>query len=177
MKTGKLLCMTFLCAALLCATAASAASTSAGINVSRGQDDSMAYSLNILQKYTPWVDNENIEISPLAEMGAHLWVPEHGDNVFGGYLAPGVRLALHTSAPLQPYLEGSVGGAINTEDEIEDRELGSNVLFRTRGSVGVSFGDSLRHRVQGDYVHYSTWGLTNKNDGYDTYGVSYGYSF
>lgn len=171
--------VTALLIAMLPSAAASAASTSVGVNVSRGQEDSMAYSLNVTQKYSPWVDNENFEITPLAELGAHLWVPDDGDdnNVFGGYLAPGLRIALHTSAPIQPFLEGSVGGAVNSEEEIDKRDLGSHVLFRTRGTVGVSFGDDYRHRVQGDYVHYSTWGLTSTNDGYDTYGVSYGYNF
>lgn len=159
------------------ATVAAAASTSVGLSVSRGQEDSMAYSLNVLQKYEPWVDNENFEISPLAEIGGHLWVPEHDDNVWGAYLAPGLRVALNTSAQFRPYLEGTVGGAINSEDHLENRHLGSHALFRTRGTVGVAFGDGLRHSVRGDYIHYSTWGLTNKNDGYDIYGVSYGYSF
>jgi hypothetical protein len=159
------------------ASAAAAASTSAGVNVSRGQEDSMAYSLNILQKYEPWVDNENLEISPLAEIGGHLWVPEHDDKVWGGYLAPGLRVTLNTSSQIRPFLEGTVGGAVNSEDHLDDRDLGSNALFRTRGTVGVSFGDGHRHTLRGDYVHYSNWGLASKNDGYDTYGVSYGYSF
>lgn len=162
---------------LLAANIASAASTSVGGNVSRGQEDSMSYSLNITQRYEPWIDNSNMSLAPMAEIGGHAWVPDDGDTVWGGFLAPGLRFTLNTSAPIRPFVEGSVGGALNSEDEIDDRELGSNVLFRTRGAVGVSFGDDYRHRIQGDYTNYSTWGLTNTNDGYNTYGVSYGYSF
>ncbi|MDR0339684.1 MAG: acyloxyacyl hydrolase [Desulfovibrio sp.] len=176
MKRLTILCATFL-ALLVSLSPASPADTSAGINVSRGKEDSMAYSLNVMQKYESWIDNENLTLGPLAEIGAHAWVPDHDDTIFGGFLAPGLRLALNTNAQIQPYLEGSVGGALNSKRKIDRLDLGSHALFRSRGTVGLSFGDELRHRIQGDYVHYSTMGLTKENDGYDTYGVSYGYNF
>ena len=171
------------CAALFAllatATASSAASTSVGLGISRGQSDSMAYSLGIKQQYEPWIASDLFELAPLAEIGGHAWVDDDSDadTVWGGYLAPGLRFTLNTDKGIQPYLEASVGGAINSDDEFDNRQLGSHVLFRTRGTVGLAFGEGSRHKLQGDYVHYSTGGITNKNDGYNTYGLSYGYSF
>jgi len=179
MKYAKFLFSSVLLAALLTASAGIAASTTAGIGINRGQSDSMTYALNIKQQYDPWLATEAFELAPLAEIGAHAWVSSHRnvDTLWGGFLAPGLRFTLNTDKNIQPYLEGSVGGAVNNDNTFDDRQLGSHVLLRTRGSVGVAFGDETRHRVQGDYTNYSTGGLTKKNDGYNTYGLSYGYSF
>ncbi|MDR1489802.1 MAG: acyloxyacyl hydrolase, partial [Desulfovibrio sp.] len=167
-----------LAAILAGSSAAFAANTSAGLNVSRGESDSMSYSVNIAQKYDPLLSNSVIDIAPVAEIGGHAWVPKHDTpTVWGGFLAPGVRLTLNTDSFIQPYVEGTVGGEVNSKDKLGDRDLGSNVLFRTRGAVGVSFGEEFRHRIQGEYTNHSTWGITKHNDGNATYGVSYGYSF
>jgi len=179
MKRGTFLFLLALAVTLCAASAAIAASTTLGIGISRGQEDSMAYSLNIKQRYDSWIANDAFELAPLAEIGGHAWVSSHSsvDTVYGGFLAPGLRFTLYTNKNFQPYLEATVGGALNNESKFDKRELGSYLLLRTRGSVGVAFGEEARHRVQGDYTHHSTGGITKKNDGYNTYGISYGYSF
>lgn len=160
------------------ASAVHAESTSVGLNISRGSGDSTAFSLNLMQKYDSWLDSSLFSLTPLAEIGGHVWIPDDdGDNVWGLYVAPGLRFTLFTNTNFRPYLEGSVGGSLNTKKKIDDRKLGSNLLFRTRGSVGITFGETFRHRIQGDYIHYSTWGITDNDAGYNTYGISYGYSF
>lgn len=166
-------------AALFALSPALAATTSVGINVSRGQSDSMAYSLNITQAYEPWISTGVCELTPLAELGGHAWVDDQSgvDTVWGAYLAPGVRFSLFTDKSIRPYIEASVGGAVNSERKMDERDFGSNALFRTRGSIGIQFGEGQNHRIQGDYTHYSTWGITDTDDGYNTYGLSYGYSF
>lgn len=175
----KTLMIALLLSALSFQGAALAASTTIGANISRGQGDSMAYSLSISQMYEPWISTGVCELAPLAEIGAHAWDPDENDDdtVWGGDLGLGLRFTLFTDKVIRPYIEGAVGGAVNSEDSIDGRQLGSHVLFRTRGAVGANFGETYNHKVQGDVVHYSTGGLTNKNDGYTTYGVSYGYSF
>lgn len=171
-----ILAVLFLC---FSAGLAGAASTSVGFGLSRGSSHSTAFTLKLMQKYEPWLETSLFSLSPLAEIGGHAWVPDDGDadTVWGAYLAPGMRFTLHTNTFFQPYLEGSIGGALNTKKKMDERKLGSHALFRTRGSVGVTFGDGFRHRLQGDYIHFSTWGLTDNNAGYNTYGISYGYSF
>lgn len=166
-------------AALLFAQPALAAHTSVGVNASRGQSDSMAYSLNISQSYEPWIAAELCQLAPMAELGGHAWVPDDSDDdtVWGGYLGVGLRFTLFTNNIIRPFLEGTVGGAVNNDDELGSRDFGSHVLFRTRGSVGVNFGNGYQHTVRGDVTHHSTGGLTSTDDGYTNYGVSYGYSF
>lgn len=155
------------------------AQTSVNVNVSKGESSTMVYDLNVKQTYDAWVSNANFELSPFAQLGGHAWVPKHGsdDTVWGGDFTPGLRFALNTSAMLQPFFEGAVGAAINNEKKVGPRELGSHVLFKYRGSVGVSFGESYQHTVRGDYTNHTTLGMTKKDDGFGTYGVSYGYSF
>ena len=164
---------------LLPASSAFAAATSLGVDIARGDSDSMAYSLRVAQKYAPWYSSGLFEIGPSAEVGAQAWVDNKSnvDTVWGAFLAPGLYFTLFTDAPIRPFLAASVGGAVNSEDHMNNRDFGSHVLFRTRGSVGLSFGDEYRHTIQGSYTNYSTWGLTDPNDGYGTYGMSYSYSF
>lgn len=166
-------------ALLAFAGTAQAVSTTVGAKVARGNSDSTAYTINITQSYEPWLVNELFQLTPTAELGGHAWVDDDSDvdTVWGAYLAPGLRFSLFTDAPIQPFLEGSVGGAVNSKSKIDERDLGSRVLIRSRGSLGLAFGDGYRHRVQGDVTNYSTWGITSTDDGYNTYGISYGYSF
>lgn len=160
---------------LFVAGAAWAADTSVGGSVAIGESDTMAYTLRARQSYEPWVSGEAGEIRPTAELGGFAWVGDD-DTVWGGYLAPGLRLTMFTTASFQPYLAASVGGAAVSDEHIESRDLGSPVLFRTQGAVGVQFGESLNHSIQGEYTTYSTWGITD-SDNYSTVGVSYGFSF
>ena len=163
----------------LSASPAFAAATSVGLDVARGDGHSMSYSLRVAQKYAPWFSNSLFELGPSAEIGGHAWVSDksHVDTVWGAFIAPGLYLTMFTDAPIRPFMTASVGGAVNSEDKMDHLDFGSHVLFRTRGSVGVSFGEDFRHSVQGSYTYYSTWGITTPNDGYGSYGLSYSYSF
>ena len=160
---------------LLCGTATAAETTVAG-SVAVGESSSMAYNVNVRQTYEPWFSGEAASLQPLMELSGFAWVGDD-NTVWGASLAPGLRFTMFTTANFQPYLEGSVGGAAISDDELDSRDLGSNVLFRTKGVVGVQFGESMRHSVQGEYTNYSTWGISNTDDGYSTVGVSYGFSF
>ena len=179
MKQATFLFLSILLVTLCAASPGNAASTTIGGSIAWGEDDSMAYALGVKQRYDPWIASEIFEIAPLAEIGGHAWVSNHTgvDTVWGGFLAPGLRFTLNTGKNFQPFLEASVGGALNSASTFDDRQLGSSVLLRTRGSVGVALGPGGQHRIQGDYTNYSTGGLTRKNDGYNTYGISYGFSF
>ena len=171
----RLLSAVLFCLLTFSATA-HASNTSVTGNIGFGDDSTKTYTLSIHQQYEPWFSNSLGELKPTAELGGTYWDNTDG-SLFGAYLTPGVVFTMFTNSSIQPYLAGSVGGILLTEDHIDDRELGSNALFRTKGAVGVQFGDGMQHRIQGDYTHHSTWGLSDKDDGFSTYGVSYGYSF
>ena len=151
------------------------ADTSIGGGIAAGDDSSTAFNLNLRQTYDPFVSNEIFELQPFADVGLHAWTED--DTVWGASLAPGLKMTLFTTAPIQPYMAGSVGGIVLSDDKFDSRDLGSHALFKTQGAVGVQFGEGMHHRVQGEYTNYSTWGISDNDDGYNTYGVSYGYSF
>lgn len=146
-------------------------------SISRGQEDSMAYQLGVTQVYDPWYSSEAFDLTPSLGITGHAWVPDHGDTIWGATIPLGLRFRMNTSAGFRPYLSGIIGPTVISDDDLDDRDLGSRALIMTGGNLGFDFGDSLQHRIEGQYRHYSTWGITSTDPGYDTYGLSYGYSF
>lgn len=62
------------------------------------------------------------------------------------------------------------------ETNRDDRkELGSRVLFRVPVEVGVRLGE--RHSLSLAFDHISNAGLADENEGLDTLGLRWGYSF
>ena len=55
--------------------------------------------------------------------------------------------------------------------------LGCLFQFRSKGSVGLRFGDMFRHSIQFDVAHFSNAGLGSHNSGFNTYGLTYGFRF
>lgn len=174
----KIFLAAFIVGLLICsAGVAVASSVDISGSVARGQADSMAYQLGVTQTYDPLISNEVLGLTPFIGLSGHLWVPSDGDNVWGATFAPGLTLDFFTRSNFQPYLKGAVGPTVLSKRHVDDRDLGSNVVIMTRGALGANFGDNLQHHIEGQYTHHSTWGITNHDEGYDTYGVSYGYSF
>jgi len=165
-------CLLFVTSAL-----AHAGDTVVEANVAVGQEDSIAYQVGVRQDFDPLYEGETFDLTPSLGINGHAWVPDHGDTIWGATVPLGMRFRMFTSAGFRPYLSGSIGPTFLSDDELDNRDLGSRVLIMTRGAVGVNFGDSLQHRVEGVYTHHSTWGIANTDPGYDTVGVSYGYSF
>lgn len=161
---------------LLFAGSALAAETTVGGSIAIGESSSTAYTINIRQSYQPWLSGEAGELTPIAELSGFAWVGDD-DTVWGVSLAPGLRYTMFTTSSFQPYLEGSVGGAVISDRELDSRDLGSHALFKTKGILGVQFGEGMRHSIQGEYTNYSTWGLSSTDDGYSTVGIGYGFSF
>lgn len=166
-------------ALLLFSAGAAWGGTSVTGSVSRGESHSMAYSLGVFQTYEPWFEGTLGELTPTMELSGHLWVPDDSDddNVWGVSLAPGLKFVMFTDTSFNPYIGASIGGIAVSDRDMGSRDLGSNVLFKSKGVVGVEFGEGSRHRIQGEYTNYSTWGITTTDDGYSTWGASYGYSF
>ena len=146
-------------------------------NVARGDEDSMVYKVGVTQEFDPFYSGEIIDITPSLGLAAHAWVPDHGDTIWGATIPLGLRFRMFTNAGFRPYLAGSIGPTFLSDDKLDHKDLGSQVLIMTRGAVGVNFGDNLQHRIEGNYTHHSTWGITNTDPGYDSWGFSYGYSF
>ena len=165
------------CFILMAAGFANASEVELEGSVARGQESSMAYQLGAKQTFDPLYSGDSFDITPSLGISGHAWVPDHGDTVWGATVPLGLRFRMFTTAGFRPYLSGAIGPSFLSESWIDDRDLGSHVLIMTRGALGANFGDTLQHRIEGQYTHHSSWGIANTDPGYDTYGVSYGYSF
>ena len=161
---------------LLYNTPASAETTSVGLGVGYGDDDIMTYNLSLTQLYQPLVSGSIADLSPTGEVAVHLWDGDR-DTSAGMSISPGLRLTLATDKEFSPYLGMSVGAALMSETEIDNRDVGSNLLLRTKGVVGIQFGEGQRHSIQGEYNYFTNMGLVSPNDGLSTYGGSYSYAF
>ena len=175
----KLLYTICLVAGLLCASATMAYANDVVLegSIAAGDEDSMAYQIGVRQHFDPFYSGDLFDITPSLGISAHAWVPDHGDTVWGASVPLGLNFRMVTSAGFRPYLSGYIGPTVLSDDHLDRKDLGSNVLIMTKGAVGVNFGDMLQHRVEGQYTHHSTWGISNTDPGHDTWGVSYGYSF
>lgn len=98
------------------------------------------------------------------------------DAVSSGYLAlnwssnrrePGFVVSFSLGA-------GVHDGELRDEPVIEERDLGSRVLFYLGLDIGWRFG---RHGFYLHADHMSNGGLADDNEGLDTFGVRYGYAF
>lgn len=158
------------------AGSAFAANTSVGFGAARGEGSSTAYTLSVNQLYEPWFASSVVELAPTAELAGHYW-KKGSDDVWGASIAPGLRMTLFSDGAFNPYIGASLGGAFLSERDMGSRDFGSHALFKTKGVLGVEFGETNRHRIQGEYTHYSNWGIANTDDGYDTIGGSYSFSF
>jgi len=79
----------------------------------------------------------------------------------GFFLAAGLGAAVHN-------------GELDTDDK-DEKSLGSRVLFR----IPIEFGYQVtaRHSLSILFDHVSNAGLASPNEGLDTIGIRYGYTF
>lgn len=97
------------------------------------------------------------------------------DDISSGYLAlnwssnrrePGFVVSFSLGA-------GIHDGELRDEPVIEERDLGSRVLFYLGLDIGWRFG---RHALYLHADHMSNAGLADDNEGLDTFGVRYGFA-
>lgn len=165
-------------AALLClfCLPSFAGDWSVSFGVNGGDSDTITGDLGLRYTMNPFYENEMLEIRPIIEADGVYWKRDH-DEIWGGGVAGGAVVDFWREGSWRPYLAGTFGGFLLSDNKIASHDLGCNFQFRTKGSVGVRFGESYRHDVQIDVAHFSNAGLNNHNSGFNTYGVSYGFQF
>jgi lipid A 3-O-deacylase len=72
---------------------------------------------------------------------------------------------------VKPYVEVGVGLAVFANTEVENNNLGSAFQFEDRFGFGLRFAGG--HEVGIRATHYSNAGLTNPNDGVESYALHY----
>ena len=72
---------------------------------------------------------------------------------------------------VKPYVELGVGVALFSNTQVEDNHLGSVFQFEDRLGFGLRFTGG--HEVGIRVTHYSNAGMTNPNDGAESYALHY----
>jgi len=145
--------------------------------IGRGNDSSTTYDPYAQYTFNPWVSGENFELRPFATGGMTFW-DDHdtSDSVWGILASLGLRLA-YTGGDIQPYLSLNAGPSYISQKQFVHRDLGGHFIFNTRVMLGLSFGQDLRHTISAHGTHYSNARTQSENDGFNTYGLAYGFSF
>ena len=149
---------------------------SVSLGMNGGDADTITGDLSLRYTLNPFYGNDMLEIRPLIECAGVYWKRDH-DAIWGGGIAGGAVVDFWREGSWRPYVLGSFGGFMLSDNKIASHSLGCNFQFRTKGSAGIRFGESYRHDVQVDVAHFSNAGLNNHNSGFNTYGVSYGFRF
>lgn len=133
--------------------------------------------LTLRRTFDSLYDNEYFSILPLAEVSVN-YVRKNSDNDFlGGTLSGGGLVLFNREGAWRPYLSATFGTAFFSETKFADKNFGISFQFRSKGALGIQFGEDFRHSIQIDYAHFSNAGLDNHNSGINTYCISYGFCF
>lgn len=146
--------------------------------VGRGNDDSITYDPYMQYTFAPWVSGENFELGPFVTGGMTFWDDtDTSDSVWGIVASLGIRVA-YIGENIQPYLSLNAGPSYISQKQFVTRNLGGgHYIFNNRIKAGLLFGQDFRHNISAHGTHYSNARTQRDNDGFNTYGLEYGYSF
>ena len=139
---------------------------SVSLGMNGGDADTITGDLSLRYTLNPFYGNDMLEIRPLIECAGVYWKRDH-DAIWGGGIAGGAVVDFWREGSWRPYVSGSFGGFMLSDNKIASHSLGCNFQFRTKGSAGIRFGESYRHDVQVDVAHFSNAGLNNHNSGFN----------
>ena len=169
-------CLVLACVCFCFPGNASAGEISLAGTVAHGEESSQAYDLYVQYVFTPWYQNDALALKPLATAGISLW-ERPGKSIWGANVNVGLMLQFSGGEYWQPFIAGTFGMTVLSSDEFNDLNLGCREQFRSRASLGISFGKGFGHMVKCDVTHYSNASMAANNDGYNTIGLSYGFTF
>lgn len=142
-----------------------------------GDSDSSVGDITLRRTFDSVYENDTLMLLPLAEVSVNYWHHNSEDNLFGGTLSGGLWMIFRSEQSWRPYLSATVGGSLISENNIGSKRLGQSFQFRSKGAVGIQFGQDFRHSLQVDFAHYSNGGMNDDNTGFNAFAVSYGYRF
>ena len=141
-----------------------------------GDSSTLNGDLTLRRSFDPLYAGDVIEISPFVEGSGVYWHNDE-DSIVGAGAAVGLTVSFWRTGAVSPFIAGSFGGFLLSDDTISSRDLGCLFQFRSKGSIGLRFGNLFRHSIQFDVAHFSNAGLSSHNAGFNTYGVAYGFRF
>lgn len=162
---------------LLFSAQARAVETALRGSLGYGQDDSLSYSLDLEHSFEPFLQGEAYSLRLITNLGLFAW-HNSSDDLWGGVAAAGLKFNFGGSETFRPYLAGSFGPALISQTHFDNRDLGCAFQFRSKGALGVMFGNSFQHSLEFSVAHYShTRWIDTDNDGYTAYSIAYAYTF
>ena len=94
-------------------------------------------------------------------------------------LTPVLRLQRDAdiSSGVTPFSEIGVGGHMLSDDDIGERELGTNFQLASHIGLGLGFGDRGRYELAYRFQHMNNAGTHSPNNGLDLHLLRFGYHF
>lgn len=142
-----------------------------------GTEDGSVGDLTLRTTFDSFYDNDWFSVQPLAEFSLNYWHHDSDDEILGATLSGGLLLVFQREGWWRPYISGTFGGSFQGGHTIGTHDLGQSFQFRSKGALGVQFGETFRHSLQVDAAHFSHAHMNNDNDGYNMFMVSYGFRF
>lgn len=146
--------------------------------VGRGNDSSITYDPYAQYTFNPWASGEKFELRPFVTGGMTFWDDtDTSDSVWGVVAALGVQLS-YLGENIKPYISLNAGPSYISQNNFVGRNLGGgHYIFNNRLKIGALFGQDSRHNISAHVTHYSNARTQRDNDGFNTYGLEYGFSF
>jgi lipid A 3-O-deacylase len=167
------------CLAILWLTPAPAeAQVSFNFTIGQGAQESITYDPYLQYTFEPWLSDESYELRPFVTGGLTVWVDkDFSDSVWGLVAAFGLKLSYNGDS-WRPFFSLSGGPSYISQDYFVWRDLGGgHYLFNSRAILGLDFGQDHQHSLGVHATHYSNGRTQRSNDGFNSWGLSYGYSF
>jgi hypothetical protein len=154
------------------------AQVSFNLAIGQGAQESVTYDPYLQYTFEPWLSGESYELRPFVTGGLTFWDDtDSSDSVWGLVAAVGLKLA-YSGESLRPFVSLSGGPSYISQDTFVGRDLGGgHYLFNCRAMLGLDFGQDYRHSLSVHATHYSNGRTQSNNDGFNTWGLAYGYSF
>ena len=103
------------------------------------------------------------------DAGYTYWREDRGGSNHSLALTP-VFVWEFSQGGLRPYVEAGIGVALFSDTRLDDQHLGSAFQFEDRLGLGLRFG---RHDIGLRATHYSNAGLSQPNDGAESWTLYY----
>ncbi len=166
----KLLCLAVVAAATLGATLTAQA---AGVTFAVGQtsDSTMTYRIGLESGWdASWWQTSVGRLTGYWDAGYTYWDGDETSSNHSLSFAP-VFVYEFGGGSVKPYIEAGIGVAAFAHTKLESNELGSSFQFEDRIGFGLRFAGG--HEVGIRAIHYSNAGLSQPNDGAESFALHY----
>lgn len=165
-------------ASLLATPSPAGALVSFNFTIGQGPQESISYDPYLQYTFEPWLSSESYELRPFVTGGLTFWEDtDSSDSVWGLVAAFGLKLAFNGD-DWHPFFSLSGGPSYISQDYFVGKDLGGgHYLFNSRAILGLDFGQDYQHSFGVHATHYSNGRTQRSNDGFNSWGLAYGYSF